>query len=182
VINLKILIPLANGFEEIEAITCIDILRRAEIKVITASISNSFVTGSHDIIIKTDTHINNIKTSEINGIILPGGMPGAINLSNNHKIIEILKVLVKEGKLIAAICAAPIVLEKAGVLSKIKATSYPGFEKEMLSCKYKEDRIVLDNNIITARGPGVTLDFAMEIVNYLKGKEMVQQLKKIMLI
>jgi len=174
---LKILIPLAEGFEEIEAVTCIDVLRRGGVEVVTASLNNLDVKGAHNIIIKADTSISTIKRGEFDGILLPGGMPGATNLRDDERVIELIQEFAKEEKLIAAICAAPIALERAGVITNKKATSYPGFDKDLISCKYQNDRVVVDKNIITGRGPGVALEFALEVIKYLIGETKVKDLE-----
>lgn len=179
---MKILIPLAEGFEEIEAVTCIDVLRRGGVEVVTASLNNLDVKGAHNIIIKADTSISTIKRGEFDGILLPGGMPGATNLRDDERVIELIQELAKEEKLIAAICAAPIALERAGVITNKKATSYPGFDKDLTSCKYQNDRVVVDKNIITGRGPGVALEFALEVIKYLIGETKVKDLEKGMLV
>lgn len=178
---MKILIPLADGLEEIEAITNIDVLRRAGIEVITAGLNDLEVTGAHDIVIKADRLIDEVRAEEFDGIILPGGMPGSTNLRNNDKVIKLVQKLNTDGKLVAAICAAPIALEKAGVIRNRKATSYPGFDREMVSCDYLEERVVVDGNLITGRGPGVALEFAITVVQYLLGEEKAAELKEGML-
>ncbi|MDI3547583.1 MAG: protein deglycase [Halanaerobiales bacterium] len=178
---MKILIPLADGLEEIEAITNIDVLRRAGIKVITAGLNDLEVTGAHDIVIKADRLIDEVRAEEFDGIILPGGMPGSTNLRDNDKVIKLVQKLNTDGKLVAAICAAPIALEKAGVIRNRKATSYPGFDREMVSCDYLEERVVVDGNLITGRGPGVALEFAITVVQYLLGEEKAAELKEGML-
>ncbi len=178
----KIMIPLANGLEEIEAITNIDVLRRAGIEVITVSLAELEVKGGHGIIITADTKIDSIKAEGLSGIILPGGMPGARHLKNNERLIELIKEINTTQGLIAAICAAPIVLEEAGIIKNKKATSYPGFEKEMPSCNYQEQRVVVEDNIITGRGLGVALEFALEVVSYLLGEEKAEELKTGMLV
>lgn len=177
----KIMIPLAEGFEEIEAVTIIDVLRRADIDVITVALEGFRVKGDHDIIITADENIENIDGDELSGIVLPGGMPGAANLRDNEKLINLIETNFKKENLTAAICAAPMVLEKAGVISNRAATSYPGFEEEMPSCEYQEKRVVVDNNIITARGPGVALEFAYKIVSYILDEDKASELKKAML-
>jgi len=178
----KILIPLAFGFEEIEAITCIDVLRRTELEVITVSIDKMEVLGAHNIVVKSDALIDDINWTDFDAIVLPGGMPGSANLRDNEKVISIVKQLYSENKLVAAICAAPIVLEKAGVIVNKNATSYPGFDKEMTSCNYMENRVVVDGNVITARGPGVAIEFSLTVVEYLLGKGIVEELKVGMLV
>ncbi len=178
---MNILIPLADGLEEIEAVTCIDVLRRAGIDVITTGLNNKKIKGSHDIIIEADKKIDEIKAEDFDGIMLPGGMPGTENLKNNKKVLKVINSLYEKNKLVAAICAAPMVLEKAGILKGHNATSYPGFDKEMPSCEYQEERVVIDSNLITARGPGVALEFALAVVSYLAGEEKSSTLKEQML-
>ncbi len=178
----KILIPLADGLEEIEAITIIDVLRRADIDVVTCSISQDLeVTGSHQIIIKADVLLKDLNQKEIEGVILPGGMPGAENLKQTEQLVQIIKDVNQAEGLVAAICAAPMVLEKAGVLTGKQATSYPDFAEEMPSCNYREERVVVDGNLITSRGPGVALEFSYTIVEYLLDEIQAEDLKKKMI-
>lgn len=178
---MKILIPFAEGFEEIEAITCVDVLRRADINVITASLKGNVVEGAHKVEIVTDLSLIDVNTKELNGIVLPGGMPGSINLQNSNEIINIIKELYQDNKLIAAICAAPIVLEKSGVINGRFVTCYPGIEKELKSARYCNDRIVVDENIITGKGPGAALEFAVTIVKHLLGNDKAKMLMKSMI-
>ncbi|SHM36470.1 DJ-1 family glyoxalase III [Halanaerobium congolense] len=178
----KILIPLAEGFEEIEAVTNIDVLRRAGLDVITAGIGSKNIEGDHGIKVEADTVISEIDTADLDAVVLPGGMPGAANLRDSNELRNIIKKLNEENKLCAAVCAAPIVLEAAGILDGKKATSYPGFDKDMPSCNYQEDRVVIDGNLITGRGPGVAVEFAMTLVEYLLDKETKEELQKSMLV
>lgn len=178
----KILIPLASGFEELEAITNIDVLRRAGLEVLTAGIGGTEIEGDHGIKVKTDTTIEEVKVEDLKAVVLPGGMPGASNLRDSNQLLNIIKKLNEENKLCAAICAAPIVLEAAGILDGKKATSYPGFDKDMSSCNYQNDRVVIDGNLITGRGPGVAMEFAMTIVEYLIDEETKRELQKSMIV
>ena len=178
----KVLIPLAAGFEEIEAVTNIDVLRRASIEVVTVSLDSLDVMGDHDIPIIADKRIDQVNIDEFDAIVLPGGMPGAGNLRDNAKVLEYVRKIDEKGGLVAAICAAPMVLEAADLLEGKNATSYPGFAKEMQSCNYKEDRVVIDGNIITARGPGVAMEFALTIVEYLRDKEYADDLRDSMIV
>ncbi len=171
----KILIPLAPGFEEIEAVTNIDVLRRAGLDVLTAGIGSREIEGDHGIRVEADTEINEVSSDELSAVVLPGGMPGAANLRDSGRLLKIIRDVYEKGGLCAAVCAGPIVLDAAGILEGKNATSYPGFDDEMPSCNYREERVVIDGNIITGRGPGVAMEFAMTLVEYLlDGKERAQ--------
>lgn len=178
----KILIPLATGFEEIEAVTNIDVLRRAGIEVITAGIGSTKIEGDHGIKVETDTEISRVVAADVDGVVLPGGMPGAANLRDSGELLKIIKDINEKKGLCAAVCAAPIVLDAAGILEGKNATSYPGFDDQMPSCNYQEERVVIDDNIITGRGPGVAMEFALNIVEYLLDAESRSQLEDSMLV
>lgn len=175
----KILLLLAEGFEEVEALTVVDYLRRMDIVVDTCSITGeNKVEGAHKIIVESDKILDEIYgAKDYDGLVIPGGMPGSTNLRDNDRVIELVKEFNKDEKLIAAICAGPIVLEKANILEGKMVTSYPGFEDE-LSGIYKEDLVVQDKNVITARGPAVAVYFALKIIENLLGENRVEDLKK----
>ncbi len=177
---MKIMVFLANGFEEVEALTVVDYLRRVDITVDTVSITqNREVKGSHDIPVIADKTIDQIdSTDSYEGVVIPGGMPGATNLRDNPRVIEIVKDMDKNNKLAAAICAGPIVLKQAGVIEGRKITSYPGFENQLSGGIYQEQGVVRDGNIITARGPALAVDFALAIIEYFLEKEKADELKK----
>lgn len=176
---MKVLVFLAEGFEEVEALTVVDYLRRANIEVDTVSIGDKMVKGAHDIIVSADKLISEIESAGIyDAVVIPGGIPGATNLRDNDRVIEIVKSLNEEDKLLAAICAGPIVLERAGVIGGREITSYPGFEEELADCKYMEASVVRDGNIITSRGPALAVDFAIEIISYLQGERKIKEFKK----
>lgn len=162
----KVAVLLADGFEEIEALTVIDVVRRAGIHCDMVSISREEVTGSHNITVKSDKILNDdLKSYDL--IVLPGGMPGAKNLKENEKVIELVKYFNDNKKLIAAICAAPIVLGAANIVNNRNITSYPGYEEELKGSNYLEEIVVVDENIITSRGPATTLAFSYKIVEAL---------------
>lgn len=166
----KVLVLLAKGFEEIEAITVIDILRRtSDVIVHIGSAGKQFLTGAHGIVIKSDLRIDYIDlfTDTYDLVYIPGGMPGAENLRENEKVIELIQTYYKDNSKIAAICAGPIVLEKAGLLENEIGTSYPGFDKELSFKEYKEDLVVVSNNIITSRGPGTAMELGFVILEQL---------------
>ena len=166
----KVLVFLAPGFEEIEAVTIIDILCRGEIKVVVAGLEKESVTGSHNISIKCDIFYKDLNIDEFDFLVLPGGQPGTNNLKANPTIIEWLKKFNNEKKMIGAICAAPIVLKEANIINSIKITSYPAEMKNFDTENYSEQNVVKDKNIITSRGVGTAIEFALELVNSIKGK------------
>lgn len=166
----KVLVLLAKGFEEIEAISVIDILRRTpDVIVHICSTGNQFVTGAHGIVIKSDLRIDYIDlfTDTYDLVYIPGGMPGAESLRDNEKVIELINKYYKDDTKIAAICAGPIVLERAGLLEGEVGTSYPGFENELSFKEYKEELVVVSDNIITSRGPGTSMELGFVILEEL---------------
>lgn len=179
----KVLVVLAEGFEEIEAITPIDVLRRAGLEVTIAGVGGHQITGSHGITVETDTTIEEIEELP-DAIVLPGGMPGAENLSKSETLMALLKSMDGEGRQIGAICAAPAVaLASTGILDGRKATCFPGFESRFgQAIVFSPDRVVVDGNITTSRGPGTALEFALALAGRLAGAEMQQDLSERMLV
>lgn len=164
----KIAICMANGCEEIEALTVVDILRRANISIDMLSINDTLtVIGSHGIEFRADKLISEAALDDYDGVILPGGMPGTTNLEANTYIQRILPAMHNTGKLVAAICAAPSILGKLGITNGKKATSYPGFEEALSRSTYVTDPVVVDGNVITSRGMGTAIDFSLAILAYL---------------
>jgi len=167
---------LADGFEEIEALTPVDVLRRAGIHVTTISISNSTeVRGSHHITIRADRVFNDVDFNDFSCIVLPGGLPGANNLKNHQKLNELLIQFSKEGKLIGAICAAPMVPGSLGLAKNKKATCYPGFEDHLSEAEYTGENTVLDGNLLTAKAAGASMSFAFQLVEILAGKDKAKE-------
>jgi len=169
----KVLVPLAQGCEEMEAITITDLLVRAGIEVTTASLDDEIVTASRGTNILADTNINNVLDISYDLIVLPGGLPGADHLRDNEKVQSLLKKHASENKWIAAICAAPKALAQAGLLENRTATGYPGMlaSLNLPNTTIKDSAIEIDGNIITSRGPGTTMDFALTLIEKLEGKE-----------
>ena len=158
----KIAICMADGCEEIEGLTVVDLVRRAKLNIDMISINGTdMVKGSHGIEFKCDKLIEDVDFGDYQGIVLPGGIPGTPNLESNDCVTEAVKKFAEEGKMVAAICAAPSILGHLGILDGKKATSYPGFDREMSGCKYKTDSVVKDGNIITSRGMGTAIDFGL---------------------
>ena len=162
---------LADGFEEVEAITPADFLRRAGVDVGLVGIGGGVITGGHGIAVKADIRIEEILEIP-EGVVVPGGMPGAENVAASEKALELIRDAFGAGKLVAAICAAPaVVLQKAGVLAGRTATCYPGFEHRFRGCAFSEDRVVVDGNLVTSRGPGTAAEFAVKLVEILTGAD-----------
>jgi len=176
----KVLVPLASGFEELEAVTVIDLLRRASIEVIVAGLKDGVITGSRGTRILPDCDLDNAASADYEMIVLPGGLPGADNLNQDSRIHELLQQMADRGKYIAAICAAPKVLATAGLLDNKEMTSYPG----SLSAVTVEGlhntgkAVVIDGKIITSRGPGTAMDFALLLIQLLAGVEVRNQVEE----
>jgi len=168
----RVLVPLAGGCEELEAVTIIDLLRRAGIEVVTAGLQPGIVKASRGTQLVPDTVLESVLRDDFDMIVLPGGMPGAQHLKEDSRIIGLLKKMAEQGRYTAAICAAPIALAEAGLLSGRRATSYPGFLDKMQvpGMAYLDDAVVADEKIITSRGPGTAMDFALALVEALSGK------------
>jgi len=177
---MRVVVPLAEGFEEIEAVTIVDVLRRSGIQVETAFLEKNRVTGSHSITVAADKNIEGIAVSDYDCIALPGGMPGSANLRDDSRIVGLIRDMAAAGKLAAALCAAPIVLGSAGVLAGKRATCYPGFEDQLGGAIHIPDPVVRDGNVITGKGPGCAIPFALELVAALAGAEAAAALKDTM--
>ncbi|MBL7155825.1 MAG: DJ-1/PfpI family protein [Candidatus Omnitrophica bacterium] len=179
----KVLIILAEGFEEIEAMAPIDILRRADIDVTVAGLSGLEVTGGHGIKVLADKKLDNVN-EEFDGLVLPGGSLGAENLAKSEKVKNLIKNMNEKRKVIAAICASPaVVLVPTGILYGKKATCYPGMEKEFLdNIKFTDESVVVDGNIVTSKGPATAVLFGVKIAEILSGKEKVKTVKSRMLL
>ena len=169
--SAKIAILLEEGFEEIEAIVPIDVLRRLEFDVTIAGTSAK-VAGAHDIRIDTDSIVRELDVESLDALILPGGLPGATNLRDNPEVIELVQEMNDKEKLICAICAAPITLQKAGIMTGKTCTGYPMdlVKDALFDANYTGGRVEKDGNIITGKGPGASFEFAVEIASAL-GKE-----------
>jgi len=178
---VKVIVPLADGFEDIEAVSIIDILRRGGLEVVTVSLAGEGAVSAHEVEIKADKHLDNIDPSQFDAIVLPGGDGGMKNLRANQKILEIIREFSAAGKWTAAVCASPSVLGTAGILTGKKATCYPGYEENLTGADLSEDRVVVDGKVVTSRGPGTAPEFALKLVALFKNPETAQKLKKGML-
>jgi 4-methyl-5(b-hydroxyethyl)-thiazole monophosphate biosynthesis len=175
---LKVLIPLAQGCEELEAVTIIDLLRRAEINVITAGLDSQAVTCSRGTVLIPDTDLDTALNDVYDMVVLPGGLPGAEHLNNDERIKTLLIKMANSEKFTAAICAAPKVLVNAGLLENKKATSYPGVLEGTENISISNDAVVIDGKVITSRGPGTAMDFALTLIESLAGKAKRDEVEK----
>ena len=171
---------LADGFEEIEALATIDVLRRAELSVTTVGVDKKEIVGAHNIKVLADISTLELRPADAKAVVLPGGMPGTLNLEGSDTVQSTLEYAHKNGLLIAAICAAPSILGHKGYLNGKNAVCYPGFEKELQGARTSEMPVVRDGNIITAKGAGVAIDFGLEIVSALVSEEKAKTLKEVM--
>lgn len=169
----SVLVPLAEGFEEMEAVTIIDILRRAGFDVVAAGLEAGPILASRGVRVVPDTTLDEALKREFDMVVLPGGNVGTDNLNRDARIHEILKKMADSDRFVGAICAAPVVLANAGVLKGKQATSYPGCLDQMSlpDTTYKSDKVVKDGKIITSRGPGTAVDFGLAIIEALAGKD-----------
>jgi len=166
------LVLLAEGFEEIEAVTIIDVLRRGGVAVTTASLAGQHVKGSHDIVVEADTMYDRVSVDDFDALVLPGG-PAAKTLREDARAQATIRRAAEKGKLVAAVCAAPTALDAAGVLSGKRATAYPG--SKLPSAQQVEERVVEDGNVVTGRGPGTSMEFALKVVERLSGATVAEQ-------
>ena len=173
----KVLVPLAQGCEEIEAVTVIDILRRAGIEVVSVGLDDSPVRASRGVMLLPDTTLEAALHDSFDMIVLPGGQPGANNLKTDPRIIALLQQMASQGKYLAAICAAPSVLASAGLLDGKQATSFPGALDPFPAVKQHDAGIIEDGRFITSRGPGTAMDFALTLVERLVGKTKRQEVE-----
>ncbi len=174
----RAIICLAEGFEEIEAIVPIDLLRRAGVDVVIAGVGDSVITGSRGVTIKTDGEIASYADLDADCMLLPGGLPGATNLAASWDVNNRLIRMFNDGKIIAAICAAPAaVLGRTGILEGRRATCYPGAESLSPGSQFVAEPVVVDGNLITAQGPGLAADFALAVITALVGTDKADEVK-----
>lgn len=174
----RVLIPIAPGFEEIEALAVVDILRRAGIEVIMAGTVDGPIEGRNKIKVLTDTTLDSAKNQDFDMIVLPGGAIGTENLKKDPRIKEIVERLYKKGKFTTAICAAPTVLSAIGITAGKNITSHPGVRDKLTKEKVSDERVVVDGNIVTSQGPGTAIEFAFKLVELLLGKDKATEVNK----
>ncbi len=178
---VAVCVLLADGFEELEAVTIIDVLRRAGVETSVLGVTTRAVRGSHGITVTADGLLAQGADQAWDMVVLPGGMPGSANLRDDAGVQALLKRQAQRGGKLAAICAAPIALAAAGLLDGRRATSYPTFADQLGSADYRETEVVVDGDLITSRGPGTALAFALRLVTELQGSQLAGELGQQML-
>ena len=175
----RVLVPLAEGCEELEAVTIIDLLRRAGFEVVVAGLLDGMVKASRGVVLMPDCALDAVIDDDFDMIVLPGGLPGADHLDRDPRIHRLLQRMAEDGKITAAICAAPKVLAGAGLLDGKQATSYPGCIDAMglPATRVLEHPVVIDGNVVTSRGPGTAMDFALTLIEQLAGPELRREVE-----
>ena len=174
----RVAVFLADGFEEVEAVTPIDYLRRAGIEVLVTCVGMHQPVGARGITVKPDILISELEGT-LDGVILPGGMPGSVHLSESAEVRRICSSVMGNGGLVASICAAPAVaLGSFGLLKGRKFTCYPGMENDVSDAEYSDENVVVDGNLITSRGPGTAGEFALALIRYLEGDQAAEKIGK----
>lgn len=174
----RVLVPLAPGFEEIEALAVVDILRRAGAEVVTAGTVEGAIEGRSAVRVVADKLLDDVKAEDFDMIVLPGGSPGTKNLRKDPRIKRLVREFYRAKKPVAAICAAPTVLSAAGVTGDKKITCHPGVREKLTGENLSEERVVVDRNIITSQGPGTAVEFAFKLVELLFGPETVEDVNR----
>jgi len=177
----KVLVPLADGCEELEAVTIIDLLRRADIEVVSAGLQAGVIRASRGVQLVPDVTLDVALQDDYGMVVLPGGMPGAANLKADARILALLEKMAAAGKYTAAICAAPMVLAEAGVLEGKQAAAYPGFLDDRPGVVVSTAAVVQDGKVLTSRGPGTAMEFALALVETLMGAARRQQVEAALL-
>lgn len=178
----KVLLMLADGFETLEGLSVKDVCARANVECTLCGVMGKTVTTAQGIRVDSDIDMKKVNFNDYSAIVIPGGLPGSYNLRDNEVVVSKVKEFYQLGKLVAAICAGPIVFEKAGILKGKTVTSNPGFKDKIGDVNYKEDPVVVDGNIITSRGPATAIEFALTILKELGYKEEYSNLKEAMLV
>lgn len=178
----RVALILADGFEEVEAVAIVDVLRRAEIEVVIAGLHQGPLSSARKVRVLPDAGVDSIRAEDFDMIVLPGGQPGSDNLNADGRVRALIRDFHAKGKLTGAICAAPYILANAGILDGKHATSYPAYRDRLGAAVYEEKAVVEDGNILTSRGPGTALCFGLAIVQRLSGNKKAQQIKEAMLL
>lgn len=168
---------LANGFEETEALATVDVLRRAEFNVRTVGVGGKRITGAHGIVVEADWEERDVTTDDLDAVVLPGGMPGTLNLEKSPIVQACVRYCVRNNLILGAICAAPSILGHMGLLQGKKAVCFPGFESQLTGAELADAPVCTDGLLVTARGAGVAVEFALELVSQLSGKKTAEKIR-----
>jgi 4-methyl-5(b-hydroxyethyl)-thiazole monophosphate biosynthesis len=174
---VKAVLLLATGFEEIEAMSIVDTLRRADIEVVIAGLQEGAIEGSRGVNVIPDRSIDEVALEEFAAVILPGGSPGYINLGRDRRVRDLVTRAFEEGRIVAAICGAPTVLADLGILKGKKATVYPGKETDLTGAEPVNERLVVDGTVVTSQGPGTAIEFGIKLIELLVGKQRAREVK-----
>jgi 4-methyl-5(b-hydroxyethyl)-thiazole monophosphate biosynthesis len=181
--QLRVLVPLADGFEEIEAITIIDVLRRAGVEVVVAGLEPRTIAGSHGIGVAPDAGLDEVDAATLDAIVLPGGMPGTTNLAEDSRVLELVRALAADGRRVGAICAAPTVLAAAGIEEGLELTSHPSVRDRLGSATVLDaPAVVRSGCVVTSQGAGTAMEFALALVEDLCGAEKAGELARAMVV
>jgi 4-methyl-5(b-hydroxyethyl)-thiazole monophosphate biosynthesis len=178
----QVAVLLADGFEEIEAVTIVDVLRRADVEVRTLALKDKTVRGAHGISMQADGLLDHESQRLWDLLVLPGGQPGANTLRDDPRVASMIERQLSQNRKVAAICAAPIALGAHGMLKGRNATCYPGFENQLVGAKLSQEAVVVDGEITSSRGPGTAMNFALSLVEQLKGKAQAESIRQGMLL
>lgn len=179
---MKVLVPLAAGFEEIEFNTIVDVLRRAGVEVTVAGLKGGAIEGAHGVKVVAETTLDKVNASAFDAIALPGGYPGYVNLGEDSRLLKIIQTMNKENKLVTAICGAPSVLAKVGVLKSKTATIYPTAKDALGDAQYVDARVVVDGKVVTSQGPATAMEFSLKLVELLAGKNKMTEVSRELLV
>ena len=177
----KVLVFIADGCEEIETVTIIDILRRSTTRVTVVGLDDHVVVGSRRIKIVPEESVANIQQEEFDAVVLPGGIMGVDKLRADQRVLDIVKAMFDRGAIVGAICAAPLILRDAGIIEGKRLTSYPNIQDKLKGCQYLEDDVVIDGNLITSRAPGTAMAFALALVKIFAGQERADEVARLAL-
>jgi len=178
----KAALLLAPGFEEIEAMCVVDTLRRAGVTVVLAGLHDGPVEAGHGVKVIPDCGIDELAAEEFDAVILPGGYPGYVNLGADARVLALVRTAFETGKIVAAICGAPVILGRLGIVKGKRATIFPGKEKDLTGAKPVHDPVVVDGTVVTSQGPGTALEFAITLAQLLVGERKVRELKEALVV
>jgi 4-methyl-5(b-hydroxyethyl)-thiazole monophosphate biosynthesis len=175
---MKIMVLLGEGFEEVEFVTIVDILRRAGVEVTVVGLKSGPIDGSHGIKVMPDTSVDSIGGSQFDGVVLPGGYPGFVNLGNDERVLKLVREMSLSGKYLTAICGAPAVLSQAGVIEGKKVTIHPGVKDQLVTGSYVDQRVVVDGRVVTSQGPGTAMEFSLKLVEMFVGRAKMEEVRE----